>query len=222
MRPRAIKENLFAHGIHRSFFWMRLFRRDGHALGLGRKPGYQCFQLGAKIASQRVRLCCDHLAIPALQRLHAVKQSRLNIHHAVGIGEITRELGIGTSGDASTQAKITRFQCRSAGTLRLDPELLSLLDHEDGRIIVAHQIPVLIKNALISQCGDNHQQQPPPRYHHHKAIQSHRIIGLSSHPRPCLPGCRSTPPAQHHPLDRLESARLKKDWPTQRLPNAPA
>jgi len=83
-----------------------------------------------------------------------VDQARFEIHHRVGIGKVAREAHVGTLGDARTQAQITGFQRGGLGALRRKPELFALVDNEHRRVVITHQIPVLIEYTVI--CRQRH------------------------------------------------------------------
>jgi hypothetical protein len=73
---------------------------------------------------------------------------RLDIHNLIRIGEVTRKPHIGTGGHARAEPQIARFQSRRLGALSRKPEFFTLIDNKDCWVVIPHEIPVLIENAI--------------------------------------------------------------------------
>src|SRR5437867_4617674 len=141
IRAGAEEEHALAHLVHAPHLGMRLRQVELQAARFGRDPRHEAFEAGLlALAEARGG---DGLGIEALQGLHAVEQPRLQVLHALRVGEPAWQLDEGAGDDARPLAEIAALQRGVLRAARRLPQRLALGLEQLGRVAVGEHRAVL-------------------------------------------------------------------------------
>ncbi len=146
-RPGAAEEQRLAE--RRGLLLLRMRERRGEFLPgrLARHIGRDRAELLDRLAAARMRALHVVGGADALQLLHAPEDARLDVHHAVGVGEIARQLGERAVHLARSLAEIALLERHVLRAARRGPQRLAAIGIEKAGIaprVLAQHLPVFL------------------------------------------------------------------------------